>query len=586
MEGGAAIVRENTKELLGLLEREPSTLSRRSSGSAPALFRHISGGLVRETSFAANVEDDEGAKLPYETIIHFTNSDAVVNLASPWKVLEPKTCTGTGFHIGDRRILTNCHVVQGTTSLRVFRHGRSGNFSAKVLCESAVCDLAIVTVEDESFWVDLPAVTFQEKVPELDAEVCAVGYPLGAKSVTNTRGVVANVKMSDLSLTVCELQEKQLTVQIDAAINPGNSGGPVFNKKTGEVVGVAFSGRDKAEGMGFIIPTPVVRNFLETYEQTKSFGRLPSLGIITQKLENSVLRSLLFNGGEGPPEHHDGVLILKVLPRSCAAEAGVHAGDILMAIDGAAISEDGEVDFRGHERLGYDYLITKKRLGHQVKLSLLRNPAVAISETPGAAFDINQVAEAPARPEPLQLVVTLAPTHELLPRELNKDYHASYVMVGGLVFVVAGLPLLMYALEKELNTLFRGLYQMYPSLATNGGGSDAAAPAARWASEPEPEEALMCSGLLSHDVNVGFGALVGLRLRKIDGVAVRSMAHAVELLAPALAGSEKPLRSHLVLQFFGSSQAAVLGVEALREAMPTIQEQHQIAKWTNVALPA
>ena len=51
-------------------------------------------------------------------------------------------------------------------------------------------------------------------------------------------------------------------MQIDAAINPGNSGGPVFNKGTGEVVGVAFSGRKGAEGFGFIIPTPVVKLFL------------------------------------------------------------------------------------------------------------------------------------------------------------------------------------------------------------------------------------------------------------------------------------------------------------------------------------
>ena len=91
--------------------------------------------------------------------------------------------------------------------------------------------------------------------------VLSVGYPLGAKSVTNTRGVVSNIAMSDLSLNI-ETQEKQLTVQIDAAINPGNSGGPVFNKGTCEVVGVAFSGRKDAEGFGFIIPTPVVNLFL------------------------------------------------------------------------------------------------------------------------------------------------------------------------------------------------------------------------------------------------------------------------------------------------------------------------------------
>ena len=59
-----------------------------------------------------------------------------------------------------------------------------------MLCQSAVCDLALVTVDDETFWEGLPSVVFQESVPELDDTVCAVGYPLGASSVTLTRGVV------------------------------------------------------------------------------------------------------------------------------------------------------------------------------------------------------------------------------------------------------------------------------------------------------------------------------------------------------------------------------------------------------------
>ena len=67
----------------------------------------------------------------------------------------------------------------------------------------------------------------------MDDTVVAVGYPLGAKSVTITRGVVSNVAMADLSLR--RMNPQQLQVQIDAAINPGNSGGPVFNVDTCKV---------------------------------------------------------------------------------------------------------------------------------------------------------------------------------------------------------------------------------------------------------------------------------------------------------------------------------------------------------------
>lgn len=111
----------------------------------------------------------------------------------------------------------------------------------------------LLTVDDDEFWEGLPTVKLQEVVPALDDTVVAIGYPLGAKSVTVTRGVVSNVMISDLSIQ--GRNPCQLTVQIDAAINPGNSGGPVVNPNTGAIVGVAFAGRS-APGQGFIIPVP------------------------------------------------------------------------------------------------------------------------------------------------------------------------------------------------------------------------------------------------------------------------------------------------------------------------------------------
>ena len=185
-------------------------------------------------------------------MIHFTNHAVSPLLLKPWKVGDPQASTGTGFYIGEKRIVTNSHVIHHSTSIRLERHGQPGNFAGRVLCESVLCDLALLTVDDETFWEGLPSVRLQDAVPSLDDTVVAVGYPLGAKSVTVTRGVVSNVALEDLSLQ--QQNPPQLRVQIDAAINPGNSGGPVFNVDTGAVVGVAFAGRNEAEGHGYIIP--------------------------------------------------------------------------------------------------------------------------------------------------------------------------------------------------------------------------------------------------------------------------------------------------------------------------------------------
>ena len=110
------------------MQSEPaSRASLQREGSFGRSLRNIS----RQQSLVS-AEDDSlgtgGSALPFEAVIHFTNSDAVLNLVSPWKVMSPKTCTGTGFAIGDKKILTNCHVVAAATSLRVFKHGVPGNY--------------------------------------------------------------------------------------------------------------------------------------------------------------------------------------------------------------------------------------------------------------------------------------------------------------------------------------------------------------------------------------------------------------------------------------------------------------------------
>ena len=169
----------------------------------------------------------------------------------------------------------------------------------------------------------------------------------------------------------------------------------------------------------------------EVFDKTGTFGRLPALGLNTKSLHNPAMRSLLFGAAPGElPPHHDGMLIVRVEPYSCAAAAGVRAGDILMAIDGAKVSEEGEVSFRGHERLSYEYLITKKQLGDTLTLSLLRNPKAHEGEDDKSealrSFDINKIAEAQVPPVPVEVKVTLTPTWSLLPREIGKDYTPEY----------------------------------------------------------------------------------------------------------------------------------------------------------------
>ena len=264
----------------------------RGPHSAPAGFGpRMAGGGARQGSGrrSSNMERTSlPTVLPYGAVIHFKNYAVMPSsAAAPWKAGAQQTSTGTGFYIGSQLILNNSHVISYQTSLRLKRHGKPGDFAGKLLCTSTMCDLALVTVEDAAFFEDVPAVAMQAAVPAMDATVVVIGYPAssgeGAKSVTLTRGVVSNVQMLDLSLASREPNPTQLAVQIDAAINSGNSGGPVFNPATGECVGVAFAGpaaSSGAQGVGWVIPTTVVKLFVDRFNTTgaDNFGFLPQCG--------------------------------------------------------------------------------------------------------------------------------------------------------------------------------------------------------------------------------------------------------------------------------------------------------------------
>jgi hypothetical protein len=163
------------------------------------------------------------------------------------------------------------------------------------------CDLALVTCEVDAFWDGVPALRLAS-LPRLyeDIMVCldpplppppcrrqlsdlqVVGYPIGGDNISVTRGIVSRVDMLPYVTRAVDNATDLLVVQvrvdlvlfvlsgarsnahrgqIDAAINPGNSGGPACNME-GNVVGVAFAGLNNAQSIGYVIPVPVIRNFL------------------------------------------------------------------------------------------------------------------------------------------------------------------------------------------------------------------------------------------------------------------------------------------------------------------------------------
>jgi len=157
--------------------------------------------------------------------VHCTHSEPDPIL--PWQRIAQSTSTSSGFVISGRRIMTNAHSVEYGSIIQVQRRGQETKYQATILTFAPECDLALLTVADDSFWDDdddaenaLHPLEFGP-LPKLQDEVEVLGYPTGGESLSITQGVVSRIELQEYTQASAHL----LAIQIDAAINAGNSGG-------------------------------------------------------------------------------------------------------------------------------------------------------------------------------------------------------------------------------------------------------------------------------------------------------------------------------------------------------------------------
>lgn len=144
------------------------------------------------------------------------------NYELPWAMTPQRNSTSSGFIIRGRQILTNAHSVEHYTSVKVKRRDCDTKFTATVVTVGNECDIALLKVDDDSFWDqyeadaldDLPYLT-PGPLPHLQDSVLVIGYPSPGNQISVTAGVSSRVEMQQYVHGQGEL----LTVQIDAAVS-------------------------------------------------------------------------------------------------------------------------------------------------------------------------------------------------------------------------------------------------------------------------------------------------------------------------------------------------------------------------------
>ena len=229
-------------------------------------------------------------------------------------------------------ILTNAHVVNQADKVTVLlKDGRT--FEGKVQGADEVTDLAVVKI---SAGGDLPVAPLgNSSAVQVGDWAIAVGNPLGLDN-TVTLGIISTLKRTSADVGI---PDKRIDfIQTDAAINPGNSGGPLLNDR-GEVIGINTAIRADAMGIGFAIPIDKAKAIKDQLMRGEKISH-PYLGVQTATLTPQLAKQNNSdpNSSFQVPEVY-GVLVVRVLPNTPAAAAGLRRGDVIVQIDGQPITK-------------------------------------------------------------------------------------------------------------------------------------------------------------------------------------------------------------------------------------------------------
>ncbi|KVI09557.1 Peptidase S1 [Cynara cardunculus var. scolymus] len=305
-------------------------LTTAASASTAAVEQLNNGG---SNGIADTIDAFSAIELALDSVVKIFTVSSSPNYLLPWQNKSQRESMGSGFVIYGKRIVTNAHVVADHTFVLVRKHGSPTKYRAEVKAVGHECDLAILVVESDEFWEGMKFLELGD-IPFMQEAVAVVGYPQGGDNISVTKGVVSRVEPTQYVHGATQL----LAIQIDAAINPGNSGGPAIMGE--KVAGVAFQNLSGAENIGYIIPVPVIKHFVDGVEASGNYAGFCSLGLSCQPTENIQLREYF-----GMRPDLTGVLVSKINPLSDAHNV-LKKDDIVLAFDGVPIANDGTVTLR------------------------------------------------------------------------------------------------------------------------------------------------------------------------------------------------------------------------------------------------
>ena len=400
----------------------------------------------------------------------------------PWTKESPTDATGTGVVIGGKRILTNAHVVGYASQIQVQANLAGDKYSATVEFIAPGIDLAVLKLDDETFFDTHPPMAMTQDLPEIKDAVMAYGYPEGGNSLSITKGIVSRIEFTSYNHAVDGLR-----IQIDAAINPGNSGGPaiVGNK----MIGLAFSRLDAANNIGYIIPCEEINLFLQDIADGHYDGK-PAMFDDLQTMENPALRPFLKidNSVHGMIVNH---------PASHAPDYPLKEWDVITKIGDTPVDDQGMVKLADNLNVYFPYRIQKIVKDGKIPLTVVR-----------AGKEI-------------QVQLPVSSNRPQVIRDLENDY-PSYFIYGPIVFSEATKDFVRYLLEGDHSSHYTTMLAYIGSPLLN-----------RLTDKPafDGEQIVVVSSpFFPHKLAVGYSPPYYQVVKSINDIPIKNLNHLVQVL--------------------------------------------------------
>ena len=441
----------------------------------------IVGALYTAAAFAAAHAADQAQSPALEnSVVKIFSTMRYPDAFKPWTKQAPSEATASGVVIEGKRILTNAHAVLYASQVQIQANAAGDKLSASVIAIAPGIDLAVLQLDDPSFFDTHPPVARASKLPQIKDPVLAYGFPTGGSSLSITKGIVSRIEFAAYNYPVSGLR-----IQIDAAINPGNSGGPAIAGD--KMIGLAFSrlGGD-SQNIGYIIPNEEVDLFLKDIAAGHYVGK-PSMHDDLQTLENPALRDYLKldKSVEGMVVHR---------PDKSDPAYPLKEWDVLTRIGDTPIDNQGMVKIDKDLRVNFAYMIQKVAKDGKLPLTLVRAGKTLKVELPVSA------------------------EYPTLVSDLHGEY-PSYFVYGPLVFSRATRQFLG-AFENNANVM-RALGFVKSPLVIRAFDPP---------SDDLQELVIISSPLFPHKLANGYSNPAGSVVYSVNGTPVKSLKHLVEVL--------------------------------------------------------